>query len=69
MGTPFGIIADGLAAAVNMTGCAVVLFEAVSRDPSGHEPTTQSYVPPRAGTNDRGMDSAVQSVSRVSAAW
>ncbi|MGB8387184.1 hypothetical protein [Mycobacterium sp.] len=46
MGTPFGIIADGLAAAVNMTGCAVVLFEAVSRDPSGHEPTTQSYVPP-----------------------
>lgn len=41
------MIADGLAAAVNMTECAVVLFEAVSRDPSGHEATTQSYVPPR----------------------
>ncbi|HWS91178.1 MAG TPA: hypothetical protein VN255_09045 [Mycobacterium sp.] len=50
MGTPFGIIADGLAAAVNMTECAVVLFEAVSRDPSGHGSQRGSHAENRPAT-------------------
>jgi hypothetical protein len=41
------MIADGLAAAVNMTECAVALFEAVSRGPSGQKRTAESHVPPR----------------------
>jgi hypothetical protein len=42
-----GMIADGLSAAVNMTECAVALFEAACRGPAASQPTGQSYVPAR----------------------
>ena len=42
----FGMIADSLAAAINMTDCAVALYEAVCRGPQV-ERGTASYVPAR----------------------
>ena len=43
----FGMIADSLAAAINMTECAVALYEAVSRAPEGERESVESYVPAR----------------------
>jgi hypothetical protein len=45
--TLFGMIADSLAAAINMTECAVALYEAVCRAPQGEHDETKSYVPAR----------------------
>jgi hypothetical protein len=42
-----GMIADGLAAAVNMTECAVAPFEAACRGTEDGEPKGDSYVPAR----------------------
>jgi hypothetical protein len=42
-----GMIADGLAAAVNMTECAVALFEAACRGPEASESDELPYVPDR----------------------
>lgn len=43
-GTVFALIADALAVSLNMTECAVCLFEAASRKPGGVRPD-QSHVP------------------------
>lgn len=43
----FGMIADGLAAAINMTECAIALYEAVCRAPEGERKDSESYVPAR----------------------
>ena len=43
----FGMIADGLAAAINTTECAVALYEAACRRPDGDRGAEQSYVPAR----------------------
>ena len=40
----FGIIADGLAAALFMTECAIALYEAACRGPGGRTPGEPSYV-------------------------
>jgi hypothetical protein len=45
-GTVFPLIADALAVSLNMAECAVCLFEAASRAPSGARPD-ESYVPER----------------------
>ncbi len=42
-----GMIADGLAAAINMTECAVALYEAVCRGPAISRGSERSYVPAR----------------------
>jgi hypothetical protein len=42
----FGMIADSLAAAVNMTECAVALYEAACRAPGGQR-SSDSFVPAR----------------------
>jgi hypothetical protein len=43
----FGMIADSFAAAINMTECAVALYEAVCRAPEGDRERTESYLPAR----------------------
>lgn len=45
-GVLFGMVADGLAAALNMTECAVCLFEAACRAPHGQR-ASDSHVPER----------------------
>lgn len=45
-GVLFGMVADGLAAAINMTECAVCLFEAGCRAPGGQR-AADSHVPER----------------------
>jgi hypothetical protein len=45
-GVLFGMIADGLAAALNMTECAVCLYEAACRAPGGQR-AADSHVPER----------------------
>lgn len=45
-GVLFGMIADGLAAALNMTECAVCLYEAACRAPGGQR-AVDSHVPER----------------------
>lgn len=46
-GRLFGMIADSLAAAVNMTECAVALYEAACRGAPDSNPDTPSHVPER----------------------
>ncbi len=45
-GTVFSLIADALAVTLNMAECAVCLYEAASRAPSGVRPD-ESYAPER----------------------
>jgi hemerythrin len=46
-GRLFGMIADSLAAAINMTECAVALYECACRGPAESRPDARSYVPER----------------------
>jgi hypothetical protein len=60
-GILFGMIADGLAAALNMTECAVCLYEAACRPPGGQR-AADSHVPERLEpTTGRGTYSARKS--------